>query len=97
MHVKLTSRDVNELERLLRKREKKEKTSVSLSREIVRAADVLAGTDGRSAFVERAIRRYLGSLLRRARNQRDLDAINRSADVTNREADEVIEFQIWPG
>ncbi len=85
-----------EVQRLLVHREKKEKASLSLSGEIVKAADVMAGKSGRSAFVERAIRSYLRRMLRRARDQRDLETINRAADATNRESDAVSEFQAWP-
>ena len=96
MTSRLSNRTLADVERVLETREKKEKTSVSLSGEIVRAADIMAGKAQRSAFVEKAVRAYLRRLLRRARNARDLRAINSRAEITNREADWLLEFQDWP-
>ena len=96
MTAGVSDRKLAELQRILERREKKEKTSVSLSGEIVRAADAMAGKAQRSAFVERAVRVYLTSLLRRARKERDIQAIKARAVVTNRESDRVLELQSWP-
>ncbi len=85
-----------DLERILSRKEKKANASVSLSREIIRAADAVAGKAGRSALVERAIRRYLRTVIRRARNQHDLQAINANAEQTNRESDALLDLQAWP-
>ena len=92
----ITDKTVAEVGRLLAYREKKEKTSVSLSGEIIRAADAVAGKTQRSALIERALRAYLRRLVNRSRNERDLEAINASAKVTNRESDRVLELQAWP-
>ena len=62
----ISRRSLTELQRILERKERKEKTSVSLAGEIVRAVDAVAGTARRSAFIERAVRRYLRSLLHRA-------------------------------
>lgn len=82
--------------RVLSHREKKAKTSVSLSGELLRAADLVAGKAQRSALVERAVRAYLRSLLRKARHEHDLDAINAKAEITNRESDGLLDLQAWP-
>lgn len=92
----VTQRKLAEVERLLERRQKKEKTSVSLSGEIIQAADAVAGKAQRSALVERALRRYLRNLVRRARDKRDIELINARAEVTNREAELVLELQTWP-
>lgn len=92
----IPDRTIAEVQRLLERRDKKEKISVSLSGEIIRAADAIAGKAQRSAFVERAVRRYLRTILRRARDKRDLEAINARARVTNRESDRVLDIQAWP-
>lgn len=93
----LRTRDsIAEVRRILLRREKKEKASLSLSGEIVKAADALAGKSGRSAFVERAVRAYLRSLVRRARDAHDLEAINSKSEATNRESDRVLDLQAWP-
>ena len=85
-----------EVRRHLARREKKEKTSVSLSGELIAAVDSLASKAQRSAFIERAVRSYLNRLVRRARNERDLALINASARETNAEAELVMEIQSWP-
>lgn len=87
---------VAEVQRLLRTSEKKAKTSVSLSGELLRAADLIAGPEGRSALVERAVRRYLKAVVRRNRHLHDLAAIDAAAERTNRESDDLLAIQAWP-
>ena len=82
--------------RILTHRQIKAKTSVSLSGELLRATDAVAGKAQRSAFVERAVRAYLRSMLRKSRHQHDLRAINESAEITNRESDALLDLQTWP-
>ena len=96
MSSSISERQAAELERVLRKRQKKRKASVTLSGELIHAADILAGKAQRSAFVERAIRRYLRRLLRRLQHQRDIRLINARADATNRESDALLKLQSWP-
>ena len=91
-----TARQIAELRRLLARREKKAKASVSLSGELLRAADALAGKSERSALVERALRHYLRRTLRHYQRQHDLDAINTHATATNRESDALLALQAWP-
>jgi metal-responsive CopG/Arc/MetJ family transcriptional regulator len=92
----LPPKRVAEVQRLLRTSEKKAKTSVSLSGELLRAADLVAGAEGRSALVERAVRRYLKAVVRRNRHLHDLAAINAAAEQTNRESDDLLAIQAWP-
>jgi hypothetical protein len=96
MPPKLSDEHAAELERLLRKHEKKQKASVSLSGELIRAADILAGKAQRSALLEHAVRRYFRQLLRRVRHERDLRLIDARAEVTNRESDDLLTLQSWP-
>ena len=96
MPTKISERHAAELERVLSKHEKKQKASVSLSGELIRAADVLAGKAQRSALLERAVRRYFRQLLRRVRHERDLRLIDARAKVTNRESDTLLDLQSWP-
>lgn len=96
MTTRLTGPAAAKLQRLLSRREKKAKTSVSLSGELLRAADAVAGKAQRSALVERAVRAYLKSMVRKARYQHDLEAINAEADRTNRESDGLLDLQAWP-
>jgi metal-responsive CopG/Arc/MetJ family transcriptional regulator len=87
---------VAEIRRMLRRAEKKEKVSLTLSAELVRAADLIAGKARRSALVERALRGYLGGLLRRSRDRHDRELIDAKAQVTNRESDKLLALQAWP-
>lgn len=92
----LPPKRVAEVQRLLRTSEKKAKTSVSLSGELLRAADLVAGAEGRSALVERAVRHYLQAVVRRNRRLHDPAAINATAEQTNRESDDLLAMQTWP-
>ena len=92
----LSTQTAVRVQRLLGQHEKKAKTSVSLSGELIRAADAVAGKAQRSALVERAMRAYLRSMLRRARHAHDLQAINARAEITNRESDGLLDLQSWP-
>lgn len=71
------------------------KTSVTLSDTLLADIDRHAGKDAnRSEFIENAVRSYIAALVRREQNLRDLAIINRRASRLNREAKEVLEYQI---
>jgi metal-responsive CopG/Arc/MetJ family transcriptional regulator len=75
----------------------KEKTSITLSREVLDQVDRLSGDESRSAFIERVLRGYLQQRVREATNARDLKRLNRAADRLNAEAADVLEYQApWP-
>jgi len=72
----------------------KEKTSITLSSDVLAEIDRLAGSkSSRSALIERVLRRYLRERVRAAMNARDLKEINRAADQLNAEAIDVVEYQ----
>jgi metal-responsive CopG/Arc/MetJ family transcriptional regulator len=72
----------------------KEKTSVTLSPEVLAGIDRLAGTKhSRSAVIERVLRRYLRERARAAAQARDLALLNDAADNLNVEAAEVLDYQ----
>jgi metal-responsive CopG/Arc/MetJ family transcriptional regulator len=72
----------------------KEKTSITLSSEVLAKIDHLAGARlSRSAFIEQVLRRYLRERARRKANARDLEQINAVADRLNEEAAEVLQYQ----
>jgi metal-responsive CopG/Arc/MetJ family transcriptional regulator len=74
----------------------KEKTSITLSREVISQVDKLAGSkESRSAFIERVLRKYMRERTRAALNARDLERINRAAGRLSREAAEVLEYQAF--
>jgi metal-responsive CopG/Arc/MetJ family transcriptional regulator len=72
----------------------KEKTSVTLSPEVLAGIDRLAGTKhSRSAVIERVLRRYLREKARAATQARDLALLNDAADSLNLEAIDVLDYQ----
>jgi metal-responsive CopG/Arc/MetJ family transcriptional regulator len=72
----------------------KEKTSITLSSEVLAQIDRLAGAkNSRSALIERVLRRYLLERARTAINVRDLEKINQAADQLNAEVADVMEYQ----
>ena len=73
----------------------KVKTSITLSDTVLAAIDRHAGKDAnRSDFIEHAVRSYIASLVRGQQNARDLAIINRRAARLNREAKDVLEYQV---
>jgi len=72
----------------------KEKTSITLSGDVLAAIDRLAGSkQSRSAFIERVLREYLRQRARAALQARDLERINAAAQQLNAEAADVMEYQ----
>jgi len=72
----------------------KEKTSITLSRDVLTHIDKLAGTKAsRSAFIEAVLRDYLKKRARAAIEARDLALINAHADKLNAEAEETMQYQ----
>jgi metal-responsive CopG/Arc/MetJ family transcriptional regulator len=72
----------------------KEKTSITLSREVLSGIDRIAGSkQSRSAFIEAVLAQYLRERARAERGARDLAIINRNAERLNRDALEGLEYQ----
>ena len=72
----------------------KEKTSITLSTEILSSIDQLAGSKhSRSAFIEGVLRRYLRERQRARIHAHDVERINSAADQLNSEAADVLEYQ----
>jgi metal-responsive CopG/Arc/MetJ family transcriptional regulator len=70
----------------------KEKTSVTISKEVLKGIDRLAGSSlSRSALIERILRKYLHDRSQAAVRARDLERINAAADRLNREAAQVLD------
>ena len=73
------------------------KTSVTLSEDVLTALDHLGGKGAnRSALIEEAVRFFLTSRERQARDARDLELINRNADALNDELGDALEYQDAP-
>lgn len=71
----------------------KVKTSVTLSEELLAAIEQETHFKNRSVLIEEATWSYLRSRRRKERERRELDKINRHADLLNKEALDTIEFQ----
>jgi metal-responsive CopG/Arc/MetJ family transcriptional regulator len=73
----------------------KSKTSITLSTTLLEEIDTAVGTSGnRSEFIEKAVHEYLRNLARIERDQRDLAILNRKATAINREAKDVLRYQV---
>ena len=73
------------------------KTSITLSDDVLKAIDEQLGPQGnRSVFIETAVRVYISQRIRDKQNAKDLEIINRQADRLNKEASDVLTFQIVP-
>ena len=71
------------------------KTSITISEDVLQAVDRLARRyKNRSEFIETAVRAFIGRLLREERDARDLEILNRNAERLNREAADVLEYQV---
>jgi metal-responsive CopG/Arc/MetJ family transcriptional regulator len=72
----------------------KEKTSITLSAEVLAGVDRLAGAgQSRSAFIERVLRKFLREQARVKLQARDLLLLNLAADKLNAEAEDVLGYQ----
>jgi len=72
----------------------KEKTSITLSPEVLAGIDRLAGSKrSRSAVIESVLRLYLRQRERARIHARDLEILNRAADRLNAEAEDVLKDQ----
>jgi metal-responsive CopG/Arc/MetJ family transcriptional regulator len=72
----------------------KEKTSITLSKEVLTGIDRDAGSkQSRSAYIESVMREHFKQKARRQRDARDLAIINRNAARLNRDAEDGLEDQ----
>ncbi len=73
----------------------KVKTSITLSEDLLAAIDKRAGQfKNRSDFIETALRAFITQMARDEQNARDLTIINQQADRLNREAVDVLAYQV---
>ena len=72
------------------------KTSITLSKELLRAIDKRARQfkKKRSDFIEEAVWAFIGQPIRNEQNAKDLEIINRRAAFLNQESVDVLAFQI---
>ena len=73
----------------------KVKTSITLSDYILAELDTNLDKSGnRSEFIEKAVKVYLDILRRAKRNKRDLNILNKYANYLNKEALDVLSYQV---
>ncbi len=73
----------------------KVKTSITLSDDLLKAIDLRIGQrKNRSDFIENAVRTFITQTIRDEQNKRDLETINRHADSLNKEANDVLAYQV---
>lgn len=72
----------------------KEKTSVTLSADVLQGIDRLAGSKrSRSAVIDDVLREYLHGRIKAERSARDLAILNRYAGELNRDAEDGLDEQ----
>ncbi len=71
------------------------KTSITLEKDLIAAIDGQMNAYGsRSEFLEVAARRLLARQAKEEQDLRDLNLINRRATALNREAEDVLDYQV---
>ena len=73
----------------------KTKTSVTLSGTLLHGIEEHASDfRSRSEFIEAAVRYFIAHLERRVAEEKDLEIINRRAGALNKEAEDVLGYQV---
>ena len=73
----------------------KVKTSITLSEDLLKTInEYSAEYKNRSEFIEDAVRAFIVQLIRRQQDARDLEIINQRADHLNKEAADVLTYQV---
>ena len=72
----------------------KVKTSITLSGDLLEAINQRTGHKNRSEFIETALRVFISQIFRNEQNSRDIQIINKRADYLNKEAEDVLAYQV---
>lgn len=73
----------------------KQKTSITLSPETIRAIDALGGeAPNRSRIIEQAVLEFLERRNRERREARDRQILDAAADELNREVEDALAYQV---
>jgi metal-responsive CopG/Arc/MetJ family transcriptional regulator len=73
------------------------KTSITLSEDLLEAIDKRSVQfKNRSEFIESALRAYIAKMIRDEQNAKDLAIINRQVERLNKEAADVLNYQVIP-
>jgi metal-responsive CopG/Arc/MetJ family transcriptional regulator len=71
------------------------KTSVTISDFLLKDIDKISqGNENRSQFIEEAIKFYIGRYHRNMRNIKDFKQINKNYKLLNKEAKDVLTYQV---
>lgn len=71
------------------------KTSITLSDELIKNIDEIFGrTQNRSKFIENVLRDFIKKQTKKKRDKKDLDILNSKADTLNKEAEDVLSYQV---
>ena len=71
------------------------KTSITISEELLVSIDKMFGKQrNRSEFIERAVWDFIERQKQKKRELKDLDILNKKADELNREAEDVLSYQV---
>ncbi len=71
------------------------KTSITLSDELIKNIDEIFGrTQNRSKFIENVLRDFIRKQTKKKRDQKDFDILNSKADTLNKEAEDVLSYQV---
>ena len=71
----------------------KAKASITLSGNLLKVIDALAGEAQRSAWIERAVHSYATRQLKEQRRERELTLLNKHAEALNAEGDDSAAYQ----
>jgi hypothetical protein len=92
----LSPRQIARLNALVAQSTKKEKASVTLSGNLLKVIDALAGSARRSAWIEEAVRRHAHRQLRQRLRAHELQLLDRHADALNAEGEDSAGYQsVW--
>ncbi|MEW6087553.1 MAG: ribbon-helix-helix domain-containing protein [bacterium] len=72
----------------------KTKTSITLSENLLTAIDQRTGHKNRSEFIEKALWAFIHQIIRNEQNAKDVRIINKHADYLNKEAEDVLAYQV---
>jgi metal-responsive CopG/Arc/MetJ family transcriptional regulator len=73
----------------------KVKTSITLTDEILQAVDRMSKPKKtRSEFIETAVKRFIAEVEREEIDRRDLEIINKKVKKLNKEASDVLSYQV---
>ena len=70
------------------------KTSVSLSFDVLDQVGQYTQDGERSDFIEKALWKYIEELRRNERDNQDLKKINRASNFLNKEAKDILDYQV---